>query len=121
METPRHRGRLGFGACALVSASLAVALILACGALTLDSPVTRVEIVRLTHTSEVLAVSALLIQIGAAWTLHAGLAGPKSSLSKILRLPALVVGSILSSWLGGFLIFAIAERAWYWVAWHIIR
>jgi hypothetical protein len=94
---------------------------MACGALTLDSPVTRDETVRLTHISKMLAVGALLIQIGAAWTLHIGLAGPKPSLSNVLRFLALAVGSILFSWIGGFVIFAIAERAWCRLAWHIIR
>jgi hypothetical protein len=90
-------------------ASGLVALVIASAVLASESPMTHEQLMRMYTANNVLWASFWLFQIPIVWLILRCLWAYR----RLVQIPISLLGSVLCSLGGGFLLFLIAEHGWY--------
>lgn len=106
-----NRGRLVLTSL-LILDSAVFALSIAATIVESETPLTHAESLHLDLARNTLWVSLWLLQIVTIWSLWRTAAAVRRS----FRIPLSIFGSVLCSFVGGILLFTVAEHGWYWIA-----
>jgi hypothetical protein len=102
------RTRIVLPVLVLIASGLA-ALTTACNVWISESPLSHEQFMRMTTARNYIWFGFWLVQIPIVWLILRGLWAYRG----LLQIPISLLGSVLCSFGGGFLLFLIAEHGWY--------
>lgn len=102
----------------LVVGSTLLALSISCAVLASESPLTHNDYLRMCHARDALWWTSTLIAFAVAWLFFDRIGTAKTAQLKASRALLSLLGSLLSLYVLGLLLFATAGQTWYRIARH---